>query len=260
MNAQEQKMVDLLQDLKKRYGVVAVKAEFEAEACRLNEVMRLKDVANEAGLGIILKVGGAEAITDMFHAQHLGVTGLVAPMIESAYAMRKYLMAIKAYFSPDLQKSIHFGVNLETGLAYRNLPEILNEKMIHTLSSITLGRVDMTGSLGLDRDEVNCDQMLGIALDMFMQARKKKLGTTMGGGIAKEAVPFITALARKKLLDYVETRKIVFSVPKAIRHLEQGIIKANQFELLWLESKRCYYGSIYHEDEHRIEMLKKRVR
>ncbi|MBI5449367.1 citrate lyase beta subunit [Candidatus Gottesmanbacteria bacterium] len=260
MNALELKMIELLKDLKKHHGVTAVKAEFEAEACRLNEVMRLKDVANEAGLGIILKVGGAEAITDMFHAQHLGVTGLVAPMIESAYAMRKYLMAVRTYFPSDLQKSIHFGVNLETGLAYTNLPDILNEKMIHTLSSITLGRVDMTGSLGLSRDEVNCDQIFEIAFGMFTQARKKKLSTTMGGGIAKEAVPFIRKLARKKLLDYVETRKIVFSVSKALKSLELGIVKANRFELLWLESKRQYYASIYHEDEKRMTMLSKRIR
>lgn len=259
MNQLELTMVDLLKDLKKHHGVVAVKAEFEAEACRLNEVMRLKDVASRAGLGIVLKVGGAEAITDMYHAQHIGVTGLIAPMIESAYAMRKFLQAIKNYFPADLQKNIHFGVNIETYLAYQNLPEILREKLLPLLSSITLGRVDMTGSLGISREEINCDQIYGIAEDMFKQIKKKGLHTTMGGGIAKEAVPFIRKLVKKKLLDHVETRKIVFHLLKALATLEKGVIKANRFELLWLESKRQYYSTIYHEDETRIKMLKKRI-
>lgn len=260
MNQLELTMVDLLKDLKKRHGVIAVKAEFEAEACRLNEVMRLKEVAEKAGLGITLKVGGAEAITDMYHAQHIGVTGLIAPMIESAYAMRKFLNAIQTYFPIDLQQYIRFGVNIETYLAYQNLPEILKEKHLSLLSSITLGRVDMTGSLGISREDINCDQMYTIAEDMFRQIKKKGLRTTMGGGIAKEAVPFIRKLIKQKLLDNVETRKTVFRLPKALFNLEKGVIKANRFELLWLESKRQYYSTIYHEDEPRIEMLKKRVR
>ncbi len=260
MNQLELTMVELLKDMKKHHGVVGVKAEFEAEACRLNEVMRLKEVADKAGLGITLKVGGAEAITDMYHAQHIGVTGLIAPMVESAYAMRKFLQAIKTYFSKDLQDYIHFGVNIETYLAYQNLPQILKERDIRLLSNITLGRVDMTGSLEMGRNDINHERIYAIAEDMFGQVKKRGLRTTMGGGIAKEAVPFIRKLVRKKLLDHVETRKIVFHLPKALANLEKGVVKANKFELLWLESKRQYYATIYHEDESRIEMLKKRVK
>src|SRR3989337_1856962 len=101
MNDLELKMIRLLGDLKKNYGVFEVKAEFEAEASRIEEVMRLKDIAEKADLGIVLKIGGPEAITDMFEAQHIGVTGLVAPMIETPYAMKKYLEAIDYHFPRD---------------------------------------------------------------------------------------------------------------------------------------------------------------
>ena len=40
---------------------------------------------------------------------------------------------------------------------------------------------------------------------------------------------------------------------------KKGIIKANRFELLWLENKKNYYSTICAEDDKRIEMLKKRV-
>ena len=259
MNTLEEKMVGLLIDLRDNHGVVEIKAEFETEASRMNELMRLKDIVSKASLGLVIKIGGAEAITDMFESQHLGVTGLIAPMIESAYSMTKYLEAINKYFPKDLRKKIHFGVNIETIQGSQNLEEILNLKNIRLIGTITLGRVDMVGSLGLERDEINSDQVYEIAKDMFILAKKKGLRTTMGGGIAKEAVPFIKKLVAKKLLDRFETRKVVFSIPKNFSRVEQAIIKANRFELLWLENKRNYYANISHEDDYRIKMLKKRV-
>lgn len=260
MNTLEESMVKLLEDLRDNYGVVELKAEFETEASRMNELMRLKEITERARLGLVIKIGGAEAITDMFEAQHLGVTGLIAPMIESAYAMTKYLEAIQKYFPKDLRQGIHFGVNIETYQAYKNLKDILNVKLIGLIDTLTLGRVDMAGSLGLKRDDINTDKIYEIAEDLFSFAKKRRFRTTMGGGIAKEAIPFIKKLASKKLLDRFETRKVVFNVPKSFTKVESAIVKANKFELLWLENKRNYYFNISHEDDSRIAMLRKRVK
>src|SRR3989338_113678 len=220
MNDLENKMVESLINLRDKHGVIEVKAEFEAEASSMNELMRLKEVADKAGLGLVLKVGGAEAITDMVEAQHIGVTVLIAPMIESAYAMKKYLEAIGKYFPQDVRKTIHFGVNIETYQAYKNLEEMLNLQKIHFIDTITLGRVDMCGSLNISRMDINCDQIFDIALDIFTKAKKKGMRTTMGGGIAKEAIPFIEKLASQKLLDRYETRKIVFNANKGVVRIE----------------------------------------
>lgn len=260
MNTLENKMVKLLLDLRKNHNVVELKAEFETEAVRMNELMRLKEIADRAGLGLVIKIGGAEAITDMFEAQHIGVTGLIAPMVESPYAMTKYLEAIQKHFSGDLRKAIHFGVNIETYQGYQSLQDILKIKQIKLIDTITLGRVDMTGSLGLGREDINCDKLYEIAESMFIIAKKKGLRTTMGGGIAIEAIPFIKKLASKKLLDRFETRKIVFNVPSNFRKVEKGIVKANMFELLWLQNKKNYYSAINVEDDDRIEMLRKRIK
>ncbi len=255
----ELEMVLLLKKMKKSYGVCEVKAEFEAEAVRIHEAMRLKDIAEKAELGIVLKIGGAEAITDMFEAQHIGVTGLVAPMVESAYAMKKFLEAINYHFPEDLMKRIIFGVNIETYTAYQNLKEILRSPNLELIGKITLGRVDMSGSLGISREEINSPGMYKIAEDMFEQVKKKRLKTAMGGGIAKEAIPFIQKLVRKGLLDYYETRKIVFKTTRNSGKIEEGIILANEFELLWLRNKNNYYERICHEDDKRLKMLQKRI-
>lgn len=252
-------MVELLEDLRDKHGVIAVKAEFEAEASRIHEVMRLKDVASRAKLDLVLKIGGAEAITDKFEAQHIGTSLLIAPMIESQYALRKYLQAVEKYFPEELRQRMHFGFNVETKQAYDNFPEMLKEEKINLVDTITLGRVDLCGSMGIDRYQINCDEVYKIAEDIFTQAKKKGFKATMGGGIGPEAAPFIKKLVKKGLLDRFETRKIVFTVPAGLNKIKDAIVKANKFEILWLENKKNYYERIYHEDDARIKMLKSRI-
>lgn len=259
MNTLEKQMVGILKQLKKDFNVVAVKAEFEAEGTRLDEAIRLKVIVDNARLGLILKIGGAEAIRDMFDAQLLGVTGLMAPMIEGSYALRKFLGAIETYFPAELKKEISFGINIETIQAYNNLKEIFATKGIKRLSTITVGRVDFVGSLGMGRDEVNNDRIYEITESIFRQAKKPGFRTTLGGGIAVEALPFIKKLVADRLLDRYETRKIVFAVPKSFHKAGEGIILANEFELLWLKNKKNYYATIYTEDDKRILMLRKRL-
>ena len=62
MNKNEIAMVDILKKLKGEYGVVQIKAEFENEGSRQDELSRLKDVASAAGLPILIKIGGVAAI------------------------------------------------------------------------------------------------------------------------------------------------------------------------------------------------------
>ena len=66
MNNLEKKMLDTLIDLRENHHVVGVKAEFEAEGTRLEEALRLKEVVTKAGLDLTIKIGGCEAVKDMF--------------------------------------------------------------------------------------------------------------------------------------------------------------------------------------------------
>lgn len=259
MNDIERFLVKLLEDLRDNYGVVEVKAELESEGARLTELMRLKEIIEKARLGLVLKIGGAGAVTDMFTAQYVGVTGLIAPMVESSYALRKYLESIEKHFSIDLRKKIHFGINIETDLGYKNFAEMLNLSNIRVIDTITLGRVDMIGSLNLKREDINSEKIYKIAESIFTKVKKSGMMATMGGGIEVEAIPFVKRLVSKKLLDRIETRKIVFQTPFNFGKLPEGILKAHKFEVLWLKNKRKYYSKIYHEDKQRIKMLRKRI-
>ena len=168
-------------------------------------------------------------------------------MIERSYALKKYLAAVENYFSPDLRADMKFVAMVETNQGYKNVDEILAEDKKRLLNAISVGRVDLSGSLNLKRNEINIDRMFKIVEDIFTKSKKIGLETVMGGGIAKEAIPFLKKLIPKKLLDRYETRKIVFATdPSATAtKMEEGIIKANLFELFWLQNKKKYYTNIY---------------
>ena len=114
MNSMEKRMVELLVELKETYNVCGVKAEFEAEGTRMEEAMRLKEVSLTAGLGLNLKIGGCEAIKDMFDAISLGVERVIAPMVETSYALKKYINAVNLVFGNGYRNDVEFLINLET--------------------------------------------------------------------------------------------------------------------------------------------------
>lgn len=259
MNILEYQMVDILKILKNDYGVFEIKAEFEAEGSRMEEMMRLKDVATFVGLPIILKIGGVEAVTDVYNALSIGVKGIIAPMVETPFALSKFLNLIKNMIAEDNAKDIEFAFNLETITAYKNIDEMLELSGVSILSGVTVGRVDLTASMGLGREAINTSsEVYNVCETILSKTKKRGFKTGLGGGISKEALPIITKLAKSKLLDKFETRKVVFPAI-SYKYGYQAILKALEFELLWLKSKRRYYSRIKVEDENRIAMLEKRV-
>jgi len=258
MNILEYEMIGLLEKLKNEYGVFQIKAEYESEGSRQVELMRLKDVADAAHLPLILKIGGVEAVTDIYEALSLGAKGIIAPMAETAYAASKFLSAIDTFVPEDNQKDIEFAINIETITAYHNIDEILSLDKISLLSSITIGRVDFAASLGADRSFVDSDEMLKYCIDIFQKAEERGLKTALGGAISPESIPFIENLISKNLLHKFETRKAVYH-KNAIKNISEGLIAGIKFELLWLKSKRRYYHRVTNEDEKRIAMLEKRL-
>lgn len=260
MNLLEKRMVDQLCDLRENHHVAGVKAEFEAEGTRLEEALRLKEVVTKAGLDLTIKIGGCEALKDFYDARSIGVTHIVGPMIESAYALKKYLASAKTAFPADEFDTVQFLVNIETHTACDNIEEILGKYDIAGLSGIVLGRVDLTGSLGLTREDVNSDRIFEIACRVLKEAAKYGLDVVVGGGVSKETVPFLQRFPEGSIARY-ETRKVIFGCPAAMSgDYEKGILKAVGFELMWLKNKRDFYGLIHREDNSRIEMLETRYR
>ena len=82
-------MLDILKELRQKHNILAVKAEFEAEGTRKDELVSLSQLVARADLDLHIKIGGCEAVRDMHECRTFGARAIVAPMIESPFAMKK---------------------------------------------------------------------------------------------------------------------------------------------------------------------------
>ena len=249
-------MVELLTKGSEKYGVVSVKAEFEAEGTRLEELLRLVDISRSAGLPVTVKIGGCEAIRDLLEAKQIGVRYVVAPMVESPYAASKYVLAKNIVYTQDEQNDTDFLFNIETIAGFEN-----REALVDAVSDsngadgVVFGRVDFVGSLGWARDTINSDATTAYIVEIAKICKKKSMQLVMGGGVSIESIDAIREV-NEVHLDRFETRKVVFDAGIALESdIESGLVDAVNFELLWLENKRNYYSGISNEDNKRIEML-----
>ncbi|RYY43799.1 MAG: aldolase [Sphingomonadales bacterium] len=250
-------MLDILIEGKARYGIAAVKAEFEAEGTRVDELLRLLEIARRAGVKVGLKIGGCEAIRDLIECRQFGVDYVIAPMVETPYALSKFAAAVDKVFPADERAEIGFLFNVETISTYDKLAEmakIAGEAKI----GMVFGRVDFAGSLGKDRGFVNSDAMIDHVVEVAKAAREQGVDLVVGGGVSPESIEPLRRVRAAKL-DRFETRKVIFDASVLDGgDIEAGLALAIEFELLWLKNKRDYYVSIGAEDETRIDMMEKR--
>jgi hypothetical protein len=250
-------MVEILERGKSLHGVVSVKAEFEAEGTRTDELLRLVDVARSAGLPLTLKIGGCEAIRDLLEAKQIGVRYIVAPMIETPYALSKYIQAVEMVYNSDERQDTDFLFNMETITAYEHR-EALIEKAKGKLSGIVFGRVDFSGSMGLGRTGIEKPEITNKIIEMAILTQASELDLVMGGAISSDALQNVQSVQSVYLTRF-ETRKVVFQGSAAVSDsIQDGLLNAVHFELLWLTNKRDYYANITKEDQARIEMLESR--
>ena len=192
-------------------------------------------------------------------SKQLGVEYIIAPMVETPYALSKFIEAKNKIYDKTEQEDTDFLFNVETITAFNHIDELLTlAAKDHNLDGLVFGRVDFVGSLGWSRDEINTDALAEYCVKVSNLAKQYGIDMVVGGAVSVDALAMLKKIHAAKLTRF-ETRKVIFDA-NAINgnSIEKGLLDAVKFELLWLLNKRDYYGLIMKEDDKRIDMLESR--
>jgi hypothetical protein len=200
-----------------------------------------------------VKIGGCEAKSDLFNCIRLGINGIIAPMVETPFALSKFTDIMNEYTN-----RADAYVVIESKTAYENIDEILHNGQ-GKLKGIIVGRSDFSKSYKLNKSEVDSDFIYDKVEEILYKAKENKYSTTMGGNISTRSTTFIKDMYQKKLLDKIETRNIVIGLnSENIKIIDETIQKALDFEIEWLQYKLSISSKLNDEYSQRIELLKNR--
>ena len=234
---------------------IEIKVSFEDEGADFIDILQLKFLCIEANIPITLKIAGPEAIRDIKDAKKLNIVKLVAPMIESDFALTKYVSAVKRYMNVDDQ---YLGINIETINAVEHFNEMRRNASYKKLNSITIGRGDLVESMRKDRYDgtVDSKEVLDICIEIFRKVKDDGKLCMVGGSMTENSREFVEVLVEKQLLDKFETRNIIFNTTAIGNTDFKDLINlALELEYDQMNSRREYYESLYNQDYNRIKRL-----
>lgn len=237
----------------KDMGCCGIKVSFEDEGALYNEIISMRSLTKDVGLDLSVKIGGCEAKRDITDCIDLDCDTIVAPMVESKFALNKFIKSLACY-----NYDRKCGFNLETIAAYKNLGSI--SELFSKINFVTVGRVDLVGSMNKDRDFVDSDEVYEIVKTVFKTAREKGTMCCMGGAVSIKSQQFLAKLILQDLIDKFETRYIIYDVNKIdITQLDKLLYWGNLFEVKWLKFINARYMLHANKDLNRIKMIEERL-
>lgn len=249
---------ECLHDLKNVYYASALKASFEDEGINDEDLTDLVLLSGFGDLEVAVKIGGAEANSDIVRCLRRGVVDIVAPLVESSYAASKFVNAAQIRSQALGVSGVGLHVNLETKTAVINAKDIISNHK-DALRGVVVGRSDLSMSMGLKKSNVDDEVVMDCVKSVLHTAKRNGLMTTMGGTISVNTVPHIINLRRQGLLDRFETRAVVFDIKSVEPHiLSSAIKKALEYEQLLLDQRAIYHKARAAELDKRVSSIEGR--
>ena len=221
-------------------NLIGIKQSFEDEGSLLDDVKEIRKATEINNLKLSVKIGGCEAKSDIHQCKLMGVNGIVAPMIETEFALQKFTESVSNI------TNIKFYINIESKTGYENIDKILDSPSSKMLSGVVVGRSDLVKSYGHDKSLFNSDFIFDKTYEIMKKAKSYGLETLMGGNLSPDSFDFISKLKKEELIDYVETRNTIIKVDN-ISELKDDITSAFEFESIWLDFKYRKYKEISEE-------------
>ena len=217
-------LLNNIKTLKKESSLIGIKSEFEAEGSSHQDILRLRSITHKANTKLFVKIGGCEAINDIKFLIGINIDGIIVPMIESKFAVWKFISFINKI---KIKKLPHLSINIESKNALENLDEILSTSKNKIISVVKT-------------------------------LKKNNFGVTVGGSVDREMISIYkkNKLLRKNI-DRIETRKIILSSKNFLNN-KNSLELALNFEKNYILMKNEINEFTNKSDLERLAILKAR--
>ncbi len=216
-----------LKYLHSKHGLLSLKAGTEWEDMDYQEIQWLYELG-EQQLPLLVKVAGAEAKVDLRHLQAIGVTGLLGPMIESRYALEKFVSIAQAHYK-DAAKTPMLAVNLETIHAYDQLDTLIASPAFAAIELVVIGRLDLSLSMGID--DVDDPQVLAVTQHIVNKVRAAGKAVSIGGFVNPASAVSIRETFN---INYLNTIHTLFDLSK-VDDIASAIGYGIEFEIAFYQ-------------------------
>ncbi len=242
-----------LLELKKKFNLKGIKSEFEAEGSSFNDLARLRNITSRNKIKVYVKIGGVEAINDIYKCIELGIDGIIAPMVETKFGLSKFKESIEKL---KLKKKPHLSINIETKDGVKNIDEILNLSK-NFLDNITIGRSDLSRSYFNKSLNQDSNFITKIILNIAEKSKRKGLTTTIGGGVNFLTIKNFSKMKNVNIISKIETRKVILPTNSFLKK-KNALNSALSFEELYILYKKEINDLMLNSELNRITKLKTR--
>lgn len=230
----QETLLKQLKILKNKFNLIGIKSEFEAEGSTYLDIARLRSITNKMQIKLFVKIGGVEALNDIYNCLELCVDGIIAPMVETKFGAKKFIDIVDKL---QLKKKIHLSINIETKNGVNNLKDILQiaSGKIH---NITVGRSDLSASYFNKNIFPNSNFILNKIKYISKSARQYNITTTVGGSVNADTVKKYSKEKNiSKIIKKIETRKVMLPT-SVFLNKKLALNNALKFEEIYIMQKK----------------------
>lgn len=211
-----------LKTLSLSHSVAALKTGTEIEDMDFEEIALLKEIAGD--IPLIVKIGGPEARNDMRKCIALKVDTILAPMVETVYALTNFVSSARE-IAAEMGHQPGLAINIESVTAAQNFDAMLESTSMGHVRQVTVGRSDLSRSLHLPIDD---PEVISLAANVAKKTNNRGMVSSIGGGLS---IKNIALLCEAIPAARFNSRHIVFANDSAFRkNPERSLLAGLGFE------------------------------
>jgi hypothetical protein len=153
LTQEEQGLRRMAEELGNKHGCLGMKMSTEDMGDSFEWISIIANRVLGDVMPVYVKIGGPNARGDLKQVYRHGLAGAIAPMVESHYALKEYVLALRTVFPRSVLDNMLRGFNAETILCYENLDKMLEIPEAKELNHVSVGRGDLYRSMGKTWDD-----------------------------------------------------------------------------------------------------------